>query len=75
MSGVDEAGLRLFYEFLDRLRREDMVLLLISHDLDYVRQHADRVLLLDGSVLASGRPEDVFASPAFAQAFPRGGER
>lgn len=75
VSGVDEAGLQLFYELLEQLRQEDMVLLLISHDLDFVRQHADRVLLLDRGVLAAGKPEDVFASPAFAQAFPRGGER
>lgn len=75
VSGVDELGLQLFYELLEQLRQEDMVLLLISHDLDFVRQHADRVLLLDGRVLASGKPEDVFASSAFAQAFPRGGER
>ena len=75
VSGVDEAGLQLFYDCLDRLRREDMVLLLISHDLDFVRQHADRVLLLDGGVLACGAPAEVFASPAFDKAFPRGGER
>lgn len=74
VSGVDEAGLELFYDCLKELRREDMVLLLISHDLDFVREHADRVLLLDGRVLAGGTPEQVFSSPAFRQAFPRGGE-
>lgn len=74
VSGVDRAGLQLFYELLERLRQDDMVILLISHDLDFVRRHADRVVLLDRRVLASGSPADVFSSSAFSQAFPGGGD-
>ena len=74
LSGVDEAGLQQVYALLEQLRREDMVILLISHDLRYVRDRADRVVLLDKKVLAKGTPADVFSSPAFAQAFPTGGE-
>ena len=74
VSGVDEAGLALFYELLKQLRRDDMVILLISHDLHYVRHHADRVVLLDKRVLAAGALAEVFAAPAFRQAFPTGGD-
>ena len=50
VSGVDNEGLRRFYEMLEQLRRtDDMVILLVSHDLDYVSRHADRVVLLDRS--------------------------
>ena len=73
VSGVDTAGLSKFYDLLEQLRREDMVILIISHDLEFVRTHADRVVLLDGKVLAKGAPVDVFASEAFAAAFPMGG--
>ena len=67
-------ALRRFYEMLEQLRRtDDMVILLVSHDLDYVSRHADRVVLLDRSVQAAGTPEQVFSSPAFAAAFPKGG--
>ncbi len=75
VSGVDSAGLAAFYALLEQLKQEDMVILLISHDLEYVRRHADRVVLLDEEVRASGSPEAVFASTAFRQAFPTGGER
>ncbi len=75
VSGVDEAGLRQFYALLEQLRQQDMVILLISHDLRYVRHHADRVVLLDRTVLAKGAPADVFGSDAFAAAFPKGGDR
>lgn len=74
VSGVDRAGLEEFYTLLEQLRQDDMVILLISHDLNYVRRHADRVVLLDREILASGAPEAVFASTAFRQAFPTGGE-
>ena len=68
------------YEFmrtalLEQLRGEDMVILIISHDLQFVRSHADRVVLLDGKVMASDAPAEVFASAAFQEAFPTGGER
>ena len=75
VSGVDSAGLVRFYDLLEQLRLDDMVILIISHDLAFVRAHADRVVLLDGRMLASGSPADVFASDAFLQAFPMGGER
>jgi len=74
VSGVDGEGLSLFYKLLEDLRRDDMVILLISHDLSYVRRHADRVVLLDRQVLAKGDPATVFACDAFRQAFPTGGE-
>ena len=65
VSGVDEQGLILFYRLLEDLRRDDMVILIISHDLNYVRHHADRVVLLDRQILAKGTPEQVFAGEAF----------
>ena len=75
VSGVDDAGLRRFYELLDTLKREDdMVILLVSHDLPYVRRRADRVVLLDRTVEVSGTPEYVFASEIFRRTFPEGGE-
>lgn len=74
VSGMDSAGLALFYSLLDDLRREDMVILLISHDLAYVREHADRVVLMDGRVLECGAPQDVFSSAAFRSAFSVGGD-
>ena len=75
VSGVDNAGLSQFYDLLEQLRGEDMVILIISHDLSFVRAHADRVVLLDGKVVATGAPAEVFASKAFRKAFPMGGER
>ncbi|MBR5134482.1 MAG: metal ABC transporter ATP-binding protein [Clostridia bacterium] len=71
VSGIDTEGLAAFYDMIDHLRERDLLVVLISHDLPFVRSHADRVVLLEnGRVAASGKPETVFASEAFATAFP-----
>lgn len=73
VSGVDHGGLAELYQLLDELKTsEDMVILLVSHDLDYVRAHADKVVLLDKTVQAFGTPEEVFATEAFRTAFAGG---
>ena len=61
VSGVDQNGLELFYEILSELReKEDMAILLISHDLNMVSRHTDQVVLLNKGVVTSGSPEEVF---------------
>lgn len=70
-AGIDDDGLRELYGQLARLRSEDMLVLLISHDLPFVLREADRAVLMDGGkALASGKPADVFRSEAFRASFP-----
>lgn len=76
VSGVDENGLEDFYRTVADLKRKNhMAILLVTHDLDVVRRYADRVILMQGTVLAQGTPEAVFSSPAFEKVFySRGGQ-
>ena len=61
VSGVDQNGLELFYEIVAELReKEDMAIILISHDLNMVARHADQVVLMDKGVVSCGTPEEVF---------------
>ena len=61
VSGVDQNGLELFYEIVAELReKEDMAIILISHDLNMVARHADQVVLMDKGVVSCGAPEEVF---------------
>lgn len=62
VSGVDQNGLELFYEIVAELReKEDMAIILISHDLNMVARHADQVVLMDRGVITRGTPEEVFS--------------
>lgn len=70
VSGIDKNGMDLFFEKMDYLRKNfDMSIILISHDLDYVARYADKVVLIDKTVLADGTPKKVYESDAFHQVF------
>ena len=70
VSGVDMAGLDLFYKRVTELRDEQhMAVLLVSHDLGLIRKYADKVVLLDKTVVAEGDADKVFKTDAFKDAF------
>ena len=70
VSGVDQNGLELFYEILADLReKEDMAIILISHDLNMVAKHADQVVLLNKGVITNGTPDEVFSDPRTKKIF------
>ncbi len=75
VSGVDQNGLESFYQTVDELKRKNhMAILLVSHDLSVVERYADRVALMQGTIVKQGAPEVVFDSPEFEQVFfARGG--
>lgn len=75
VSGVDQNGLAMFLDTVRRLREtHHMAILLVSHDLNLVREYADHVVLLDKTVLCQGPADYVFDSPAYARVFGAGEE-
>lgn len=70
VSGIDHNGMELFYTTIDHLKKNyDLAILLISHDLDYVAKYADHVVLLDGTIIVEGTPEEVYESEEFKKVF------
>lgn len=70
VSGVDRKGMELFYKTVSSLRNEyDLSIILISHDFPLVARYADRVVLLNKTVLKSGSPEVVFNSDEIRELF------
>ena len=76
MSGVDAAGNVQLMDMLDELRsRYDLSVLMTTHDFGMLSTYADQVVLIDGSVLASGSAREVLDSEAFRNVFhSRGGD-
>lgn len=69
-QGVDVAGQSALYGLLQQVREQTgCAILLISHDLHWVMAATDRVICLHGHVCCEGAPDQVRASPAFAQLF------
>lgn len=70
VSGVDVSGLDLFYKKVTELRdKHHMAIILVSHDLGLIQKYADKVILLDKTVVALGDAEDVFTADAYRNAF------
>ncbi len=70
VSGVDQNGMELFYRTIVYLKKHfDLAIILISHDLDYVENYADKVILLDKTVLKEGSAKEVYASGEFQEIF------
>lgn len=70
ISGIDKNGIKVFFEYINMLKREhDMSIILVSHDLDLVKEYADRVILLDKTILKEGTPSEVFSCSEFKKVF------
>lgn len=61
-TGLDGPGLQLLAAYLVRKRQEGRTLIAISHDMDFVAENFERVVLLSqGALLADGPPAEVFS--------------
>jgi len=57
-AGVDMQGAADFYVLLNQLKQEEgWTILQVSHDIDMVSRHCDRVLCLNQTVVCTGQPE------------------
>lgn len=60
-TGIDIGGEETIYNLLHDLQaKKDITLLLVSHDLDIVYRHANKVLCLNKQMICFGAPQEVF---------------
>ena len=70
ISGIDRNGKEQFYKTIAELKENhDLAIILVSHDFDYVKKYADKVILLDKTIIAKGKPEEVLNSKEFIERF------
>lgn len=62
MAGLDPAARRDFLELIDRLHREGLTVVMVSHSMDDLANCCDRIVVMnEGTVFAEGTPAQVFA--------------
>ncbi len=61
LVGVDQNSEALIFQVLRDLRAAGQTVVLVTHDVSGVRQHADRVVLFNRSVIACGAPDELLA--------------
>ena len=70
LSGVDIEGERQLLDMLDEVRTHyDLSILLSTHDFATLEEYADKVILLQSTVLEAGKPAQVLSSQAFRDVF------
>lgn len=62
MAGLDPAARSDFLELIDRLHREGLTVVMVSHSMDDLANCCDRIVVMnEGAVFAEGTPAQVFA--------------
>ena len=62
MAGLDPAARRDFLGLIDRLYREGLTVVMVSHSMDDLANCCDRIVVMnEGAVFAEGTPAQVFA--------------
>ncbi|MCD8037093.1 MAG: metal ABC transporter ATP-binding protein [Clostridiales bacterium] len=70
VSGIDVNGLDMFYKKVSELRNKyHIAILLVSHDLSLIKSYADRIVLMDRTVIAQGTPDEVYKTKEFNEIF------
>ena len=63
-SALDPELVRSVLNVMRELRRAGMTMLVVSHEMRFARDAADRVIFMDhGAVVEEGSPEQIFAQP------------
>ena len=70
LSGVDVGGEHLVLDMLDEIRQKyDLSILFSTHDFSTLRHYADKVILLQQTILKTGTPGEILSSPEFRSVF------
>ncbi|MDH7487471.1 MAG: amino acid ABC transporter ATP-binding protein [Anaerolineae bacterium] len=63
-SALDPELIGEVLEVMRRMAREGMTMLVVSHEMGFVREVADRVIFMDGGVwVEQGSPQELFSNP------------
>ena len=63
-SALDPEMVGEVLEVMKELAREGMTMVIVTHEMGFAREVADRVLFMDGGyILEEGTPEQVFGNP------------
>ena len=65
-KGFDAQFKKTFAGILNRLKKAGITIIMVSHDMEFCAENADRcALLFDGKIMAEGAPDEFFAGNYF----------
>jgi ABC-type polar amino acid transport system ATPase subunit len=67
-SALDPEMIGEVLEVMQELAREGMTMVVVTHEMGFAREVADRVVMMDdGQIVEEAPPEQLFTSPAHAR--------
>ena len=73
VSGIDAKGKKEFYKLIKKIKeKHDIAIFIVSHDFEYIKDYADKVVLLNKKVLKKGSVKEVLESEEFINEFKVG---
>ena len=69
MTGIDVRNRAILHEMIHEFSASGAIVLMATHDLDEVRQHADHILCLNRRMIAYGPTDDTFTPDNLRAAF------
>ena len=69
LSGLDTPSQEGILNLLDRLKKENVTVMVATHDLEQASSHFDRILLLNHRLVAFGNPDEVLHTENLISAY------
>jgi manganese/iron transport system ATP-binding protein len=69
LSGLDTPSQEGILDLLDRLKRENVTVMVATHDLDQAASHFDRIMLLNRRIVSFGEPSAVLHTDNLLKAY------
>ncbi|MGP8022581.1 MAG: ATP-binding cassette domain-containing protein [Methanobacterium sp.] len=67
-TGLDPQGAKQIMSLLFQLNRDDMSIIISSHDVEMITQFADKIFVLhEGEFIGQGSPEEIFNNPQLVE--------
>lgn len=69
LSGLDSPSQESILSLLDELQRQNVTVMVATHDLEQAAEHFDRIMLINHKLIAFGPPEQVLQTEKLIQAY------
>jgi ABC-type Mn2+/Zn2+ transport system ATPase subunit len=69
LNGLDTPAQEAILSLLDRLKKENVTVMVATHDLEQAANHFDRIMLLNHRIIAFGNPDRVLQTNNLLRAY------